>query len=175
MDKTMIGYAARVHKAIGSDAGQALVETAIAIPVLLVLLLGAAEFARIAYASIEVSNSANAAVDYGASSHAAATDWSVSGTTYSGGVVNAATADAANMTGVNALSVTSVTNSCACANSAYTPSSCTDNSTCSTNGTAMVETITVGTKATYDPLIYLPGFPKTIALQGYATRTVSNQ
>ncbi|HVZ85166.1 MAG TPA: TadE/TadG family type IV pilus assembly protein [Terracidiphilus sp.] len=157
------------------DRGQALIETALSIPLLLLLLLAAAEFARMAYAGIEVSNAAGAAAAYGASSHAAATDWSVSGSTYSGGVVNAATSDAANLTGVSGLTVTSITTSCSCANSSFTPTGCSDNTTCSSNNTAMVETITVKTQATYDPLIYYPGGPTSIVLHGQATQTVSNQ
>ncbi len=146
------------------EAGQALVETAIAIPLLFALLLGAAEFARFAYAAIEVSNAANAAVDYGASSHTAATD--------SVGIANAATTDAANLP---SLSVPSITTSCTCVDTTYTPSSCSDNTTCSKNGTAMIETVTVKTQTTYDPLIYVPGGPRTITLNGQASRTVSNQ
>ncbi|MDR3739536.1 MAG: TadE/TadG family type IV pilus assembly protein [Terracidiphilus sp.] len=154
------------------ESGQALVEMSIAIPLLFVLLLGAAEFARFAYAAIEVSNAANAAVDYAGSSPTAAADWSLSGSTYSGGIVTAATADAANLSG---MTVTSISSTCSCANSSYTPTSCTDNSTCTTNSTSMIQAITVKTQATYDPLIYVPGGPKTITLYGQATRTVSNQ
>lgn len=162
----------RVWRAVRGESGQALVETAIAIPLLFVLLLGAAEFARFAYAAIEVSNAANAAVEYGASSRSAATDWSVSGTTYSGGIVTAATADAANLSG---MSVTSISAACTCSDSTYTPTSCADNSTCTNNNTSMVQTITVKTQATYDPLIYVPGGPTTLTLYGQASRTVSNQ
>ena len=160
------------HAVDANDRGQALIETAFAIPLLLTLILGAAEFARFAYAAIEVSNAANAAVDYGASSHAAAGDWSLSGSTYSGGIVNAAVADAGNLSGLN---VTSISQSCSCSNSSFTPSSCSDNSTCESNNTSMVETLTVTTQATFDPLIYLPGIPRSIGLSGQATRTVGNQ
>ena len=154
------------------ERGQALMETAFAVPMLLALLLGAAEFARFAYAAIEVLNAANAAVDYGASSHVAASDWSLSGSTYSGGIVNAATSDAANLSG---LAVTSISQSCSCSDSTFTPSSCSDNSTCSSNNTSMVESITVRTQVTYDPLIHVPGGPRSMVLYGQATRTVTNQ
>ncbi|HWT67227.1 MAG TPA: TadE/TadG family type IV pilus assembly protein [Terracidiphilus sp.] len=154
------------------DSGQALVEVSIAVPLLFVLLLAAVEFARFAYAAIEVSNAANAAVDYAAGSHTAAADWSVSGSTYSGGVVTAATTDAANL---SSITVTSIANSCVCANTSYTPTSCSDNSTCSSNNTSMIEAITVKTQTTYDPGFYLPGMAQTITLYGQATRTVSNQ
>ena len=56
-----------------SEEGSALVELALSLPVLLIMLLGAAEFARLAYASIEVVNAAHAAAIYASSSHAAKT------------------------------------------------------------------------------------------------------
>jgi Flp pilus assembly protein TadG len=159
-------------KKLGGEQGQALIETAFAIPLLLALLVGAAEFARFAYAAIEVSNAANAAADYGSSSHAAAGDWTVSGSTYSGGIVNAATLDAANISG---LTVSSISQSCSCSDSTYTPTSCSDNSTCSSNNTSMVESITVKTQASFNPLIHLSGSSGAMVLYGQATRTVINQ
>ena len=58
-----------------SEAGQALVELALTLVFILIpLLIGAAEFARAAYAYIEVSNAARAAVAYGAQTHATALD-----------------------------------------------------------------------------------------------------
>lgn len=42
----------------GNEAGQALVELALAVPLLFMLLIGAVEFARVVYAAIEVSNAA---------------------------------------------------------------------------------------------------------------------
>ena len=48
------------------ESGGALVETALTMPLLVILVLGAVELARVAYAAIEVSNAARAAVSYGA-------------------------------------------------------------------------------------------------------------
>ena len=155
-----------------NQAGTALIESALSLPLFCLMLLGAAEFARLAYAAIEVANAARAGADYGGSSHGAASDWTQSGSTYSGGVVAAATNDAANLTGVT---VTNISLSCSCSNSSYTPSSCSDNTTCQNNNTAMVETITVNTQATYDPLIHYPGGPLSLTLKGEASETVSNQ
>ena len=45
-----------------SDTGTALVELGVAVPIFTMLLLGSAELARVAYASIEVTNAAKAAV-----------------------------------------------------------------------------------------------------------------
>jgi Flp pilus assembly protein TadG len=167
-----------------SETGQALIETALTLPLLCLILLGAVEFARAVYAAIEVSNAASAAVQYGASGHGPAGDWSVSGSTYSGGIVNAAVNDAANLTGSNAITVTSISTSCKCADpSAPAPTSCSDNKTCVNSNTAMVETLTVKTKATYHPLISYFGLgnsgfffgPNAFTLYGQASQVVSNQ
>ena len=57
-----------------SEEGSALVELALSVPLLLIMLLGAVEFARVAYASIEVANAAHSAAMYAASSSGASTD-----------------------------------------------------------------------------------------------------
>ena len=106
----------RSRVAGSSEEGSALVELALSMPVLLIMLLGAAEFARLAYASIEVVNAAHAAAMYASSSHAALSD--------SGGITNAAGTDGANMTGSNAISVTSVSTACSCSDTSVSPTSC---------------------------------------------------
>ena len=89
-----------------SEEGSALVELALSVPLLLVMLLGAVEFARVAYASIEVANAAHSAAMYAASSSGASTDRP--------GITNAAVADSPDMVGGNAVSVTSVSTACTC-------------------------------------------------------------
>jgi Flp pilus assembly protein TadG len=149
------------------EEGSALVELAVSLPLLSIMLLGAAEFARLAYASIEVANGAHAAVMYAASSLAASSD--------TGGITNAANSDASNLSGGSAISVTSVTTTCACADTTYTPTSCSDNSTCVNNNTSMVTAVTVQTQSTFSPLIHRPGAPTTYTLHGTSTQVVSNQ
>jgi len=56
------------------ESGQALVETALTAPILLLMLVGGVEFGRVAYAAIEVANSAKAAVQYGAQNPGTSTD-----------------------------------------------------------------------------------------------------
>lgn len=146
--------------------GSALVELALALPLLLLFVLGAAEFARLAYAAIEVSNAAHAAAVYASSSQSAVTD--------TPGISNAATADAGNLLGSNAVSVTSVTTACTCSNAIYTPSSCSDNQTCFQNNSAMITTVTVQTRATYSPLITIPGGALTFNLYGRSSQVVTN-
>jgi Flp pilus assembly protein TadG len=149
------------------EEGSALVELAISLPLLTLMLLGAAEFARLAYASIEVTNAAHAAALYAASGQAGLSD--------SGGITNAANTDSSDLVGGNAISVTSVTTACTCANTTYTPSSCSDNSTCNSNNTSMVTTVTVQTQSTFSPLIRIPGGALSFTLKGQSTEVVSNQ
>jgi len=155
------------RKAQSSEQGSALVELALSLPALCLMLLGAAEFARLAYGAIAVTNAAHSAALYAASSHAALGD--------SGGITNAAGTDTSNLTGGNAVSVTSVTTACTCSNSSYTPSSCSDNSTCFNNNAAMITAVTVNTQSTFAPMIRIPGSALNFTLHGTSTQVVSNQ
>jgi Flp pilus assembly protein TadG len=157
----------RSNPARSGEEGSALVELALSVPILSFMLLGATEFARVAYAGIEVNNAAHAAAVYASSSQAAATD--------STGITNAATSDSGNLTGGNAVSVTSVDRSCTCSNTSYTPTSCSDNSTCFDHNSAMITTVTVQTQATYSPIIRIPGSPTSFTLHGQSSQVVSNQ
>jgi Flp pilus assembly protein TadG len=157
------------------EEGSALVELGLVAPLLLLLVLGAAELGRVAWAAIEVTNAAHAGVQYGTASHKAATDFVNSSGTYSGGIVTAALADADSLGGSSTLSVTSISNACACANTTYTPTSCSDNSTCSSHNTTMEETLTVKTQATFYPLVRWPNGPTQVTLYGKAVQRVSNQ
>src|SRR5580700_4614278 len=88
-----------------AEDGQTLLEVALLTPLLLLLLVGIIEVGRFAYYSIEVTNAARAAVQYGAQSLADAKD--------TVGLQQAALRDAADVSGM------SVTSSalCACSDS----------------------------------------------------------
>ena len=131
--------------------GQALVETALVLPILVTILIGAAEMARVAYAAIEVANAAHAGAQYGAQN-----GYTASETT---GIATAASNDAANLTGMT----TTSSYSCVCSDG--TASTC-QTSDCSSSH--IEETLTVNTSVTYDPVIHLPGIPKTYTLKGQA-------
>ena len=167
MIPAFIPFRQRAKAKLSAEEGSALVELGISLPLLLVILLGGAEFARVAYASIEVVNSAHAAAVYAASGQSAVSD--------SGGITNAANSDAQNLAGTSGITVTSVTTSCTCADTTFAPSSCSDNSTCNSNNTSMVTAVTVQTQSTFSPLIHLPGSPSTFTLHGQSTEVVSNQ
>ncbi|MGC8548073.1 MAG: TadE/TadG family type IV pilus assembly protein [Acidobacteriaceae bacterium] len=140
---------------IHSTAGQALLEAALTLSVLSILLLGAAEFGRVAYAAIEVTRAAKAGVQYGDASTTTATDAT--------GIANAAANEAPDIAGLN----TSSSVSCSCANGGTSTCSNTD-----CPGSAIIVTLTVRTTATFDPGIHIPGLPATYTLHGLAVQQV---
>lgn len=137
------------------DSGTALVELAIAFPLFTTFLLGSAEIARVAYASIEVTNAAKAAVQYGAQTSATATD--------STGIKLAAASEAYNLSGLS----TTVSTSCICSDG--TASTCL-NTDCSSS--QIEQLLSVKTQVTIDPLIHAPGLPTSYTIQGGATQNV---
>jgi Flp pilus assembly protein TadG len=144
-----------------NDMGQALVELALMFPLFILLLLGAAEFGRLAYAAVEVTNAARAGVAYGAQSHITASDYAA--------MQLAATQDAANLTGVTA----TATNFCACSSAPSTAVSCTTVvASCSPAPQHALEYVKVNTSATVDPLFHYPGLPHTFTLTGQAIMRV---
>lgn len=167
MVRKFSGLRERLKPFRSAEEGSALVELALSLPMLCLMLLGAAEFARLAYTAIEVSNAAHAGALYAASSSSASSDTT--------GISNAATADSGDLGGSNAVSVVSATTACTCSNTAYTPTSCSDNQTCYTNNAAMITTVTVTTQATYQPLIRIPGGALSFTMQGQSSQVVSTK
>ena len=145
------------HMAKRDDSGQAFIELALSLSILIVLLTGAAEYGRLAYASIEVTNAARAGVAYGAQNHITASD--------NTGMQNAATNDGSNIAGLSA----TATHFCNCSNSLGTVSSCAPTA-CS--GARIIEFVQVNTTAAFDPLFYVPGLPRTYNLTGQAVMRV---
>lgn len=145
-----------------SEAGQALAEASLAAPFFVLLLLGAVDLARAAYAGIEVSNAAKAAVQYGAQNSATAANTAA--------IQSAAAADASSLGTLN----TTVS----------TAGICSDGSACTgTGGTCRstdcssshIETIlTVSASTTYHPMFPLPGRNDGITLRGEAVQKVLN-
>jgi hypothetical protein len=134
-----------------NDSAQALVETALVLPVLSILLIGATEFALVAYAAIEVSNAAKAGVQYGAQNGATASDTS--------GIATAASNDAANVTGLT----TTSSYSCICSDGSASTCQPTD-----CPNSHIEEILTVNTQTSYHPPIALPGFSGPYTLKGQA-------
>lgn len=140
------------------ESGQALVETAVSLGMLLIILIGAVEIGRIAYATIQVTNAAKAAVQYGAQNHNTAVDTT--------GMQTAAASEAPLLPNLNTAPSAPV---CTCANDG-TSVSCSDTTACPAS--TSIETITVQTSATFDPLFHIPGTPTTYTLTGQAVQQV---
>ena len=135
------------------DAGQALVESALVAPLLIALLIGAAELARFAYGAIEVANAARAGAQYGAQSGYTASD--------TAGIVNAAANDASNLTGLT------TTSSYTCACSDGSASTCAQTDCASSH---IEQTLTVNTQATITPVVHIPELPRSYTLKGKAVQ-----
>ena len=140
---------------IHNEQGGALAETALTLPMLAVLVFGAAELTRVAYTSLEVTSAAKAGVSYGAQTGGDSAD--LAGITY------AAQNDGANIPG---LTVTSTPSSYACSDGSALGTDL--NSSCTSSH--LEQTLTVNTQAVLDPLIYLPGLPRQYTIVGKASQ-----
>ena len=86
-----------------NQKGSSFIETALMVPLMLLMCCGAMDFARVIYTGVEVANAARAGVQYGALLPGRSGDMT--------GMTNAAVADAADLgTAVTA----TATNFCAC-------------------------------------------------------------
>jgi Flp pilus assembly protein TadG len=145
----------RLTERLRSDSGNALIELAIGMTVLTALILGAAEFGRIAYAAIEVNDAAHAGAAYGSANRTYAAD--------NANVTNAAKKDAPDVSGMTATAVYW----CQCSDGSASTCGATD-----CTGTRIIEYVTVNTSGTVDPLVYVPGLPKSYTLTGHAVMRV---
>ncbi len=135
--------------------GQAAVELAFSVPLLIVLLLVVVEAGRICLVAVSLSSAARAGVQYGAQSLT-----TVSDTT---GMQNAAKADAPNLTAM----IATGTYYCQCSDGSA--------STCLSTDCASSHRLTyvkVATSATYTPIVNWPGIPTTTTLTSQAIMRV---
>ena len=151
-------HRSRMFSRLGGDGGQALVELALTVPLLVTILIGAAEFARVAHAAIEVTNAAKAGAQYASHSRANAA------TSNQAQIRSAATNEASDIT----LGTPGITYTCSCSNGTACSSG-----NCATGH--VEQTVTVTTQTTFDPLIHLPGLPQTYTLHGSASQKVVDQ
>lgn len=135
--------------------GQALIETALAMPLLFLILLGIAEFSMASYAAIEVSSAASAGAQYGAQNPAYAYDLA--------GIRRAAQNDAGNLT----LGTTTATHSCICSNGAASTCQPTD---CAGSNPETI--LTVQTQMNFNPALVIPEFSSGFTLHGTAVQKV---
>lgn len=139
------------------ECGASLVELGLMLPFLGLLLLGVIDFGRAYYMQVEVSNAAYTGALYGTQNPTDTT-----------GMQNAATADAADISGMAA----TATYGCVCSQSTSTSSgvqNCSSPPTCSGSGNLLVNYVQVTTSATYKPMFPWPGIPSSISLAGSTT------
>jgi Flp pilus assembly protein TadG len=154
------------------DSGQALIELALSLPLLFLILLGAVELGRLAFAAIEVSNAAKAAAQY------ATYGGAYSATSASGfdeaGMLTAAQADAADLSSVSfASGYPIMTCRCSGAGTANCGGGNIPPSGCAPPASNVVVTVTVKTQTSFDPLIFIPGWTHgAITLYGWAQQQV---
>lgn len=150
----------RLRKAAASwraQTGNSLLEVALMMPIFTTIIVGAAEFTRLAYAEIEVTSAARAGAEYGAQTGATAADLT--------GIQNFAVASSPDVTTIQATAGTF----CTCSDG--TTITCADaGSTCNAR---IAEYIQVNTSATIDPLFHVPGLPTTYTLSGVAVQRVA--
>lgn len=146
------------------EAGQSLVELAIAMPLLIAMLFGAVELGTVTFEAIELTSAARAAVQYGAQTPITAAD--------SSGILSAAKQDAYDLStsGQTSNFTADVSSSCMCSNGTAA-SSCTLSSCPSSQ---LEQVLTVQTSANFTPLFHLPGLPTTFTLHGSAVQRVLN-
>jgi Flp pilus assembly protein TadG len=158
------------------NSGSAVVELALTAPLLMLIMIGAAELGRIAYYAIEVQTAARAGADYGAQNSVTAVD--------STDIEQAAVNDVPNITDLTA----TATNACVCetnyasgATPTYnstTPGSCTVsaitgcNAITSTSVESVVSYVVVNTQVTVKPMFHYPGIPSSFTLSGYSQMRV---
>ena len=160
MNKKRIGQRALIGTRKNGESGQSLIELAlVSIFIMVPLLIGAGEFARAAYAYIEVSNAARAAVQYGAQNGATALD--------TAGMLTAAKNDYAFDSNNLTLLTSSYTCTCSDTGSAAT---CTDATACT--GAHLEKTLTVQTHAVFNPGFYEPFLSQTFTINGIAVQKV---
>jgi Flp pilus assembly protein TadG len=134
--------------------GNSFIETALLLPLMLLICCGAMDFARVLYAGVEIASAARAGVQYGALTPGHSGDIS--------GMERAALADASDLGD----SVTaSATNFCACSAST---TSC--SSTCS--GETPDGYVSVTANYTFNTLVGYPGIPRSVVVSRTAKMRV---
>jgi Flp pilus assembly protein TadG len=135
--------------------GQSAVELALVVPVLLLLLLAAADFGRIFYMSIGVMDAARAGAQYGSQSVITAAD--------SPGMVAAAKKDGSNLANLSATA-----SQCTCASS-VTVTACPSSYCTNAPQATFVE---VDTQGLFQTLVSYPGIPSSTTLSSKAIMQV---
>jgi len=152
----------RVRRESSKEKGQAMIEFALLLPVLLVILLGIIEFGRAAFYAIEVADAARAGAQYGSQSLADAANVT--------NIMAAAQNNAQDMGGALTVSGNPIT-TCVCPGSGGVAGSC----AAALTGCYPLVYLTVTTSYTFTPLFNYPGLPASYNLTGSSTLPVQIQ
>lgn len=144
------------------ESGNALIELAFALPLFLVIILGTAEIANLAWASVQVNNAARAGAAYAAASRANAASPSM--------ILAAAQAEAPSL----AISLP-VPQACYCVTggSLGSPASGCTNTTLASCTPPSVIAVQVTVQAPVTPFVHYPGLPATYTVNAQATMGVT--
>ncbi len=163
---------------ISEESGQALIEVAISLPLLLTMLLGMAELGKLIYCGIEVTNSARAAAQYATMNGGAFSTTDSSGLDKQG-MLNAAQADSGAFVTIPATipssnpALPNPSYTCACSDgSASYSCNVKSNYPSGCSSSHLIVTVTVYTLGTFTPDIKIPGLPISYTLQGRAIEEV---
>lgn len=140
------------------DAGQAILELALIMPIFVLLIVGAAEFGHLAYAAIEVANAARAGCAYGSQTHITASD--------NADIQLAAIKDGSNISGLTA----TPSHFCACSTGGTI--ACSTALASCPSPARIIEYVQVNTAASVAPIFNYPGISKTFNLSGQAIMRV---
>jgi len=138
------------------ERGAALVELALASPILVVLIVGIVDFARIFYLGLQVTDAARAGAQYGSSPSIP----------FIAGTVQTKAQTASPQ---SAPTISAPTETCACVNDTTAPATLTSaacTSACANHRTVFV---TVTASKDFSPVMRFPGIPSTITI----SRTVT--
>jgi Flp pilus assembly protein TadG len=134
-----------------ADQASSLLEIAMAMPLLLVTLLGAVDLGRGYFLAMEIAGAANAGAEYGSQNPTDIT-----------GMKTAATVDATDVPNL----VASPTYGCECSDGTSFSASCASTPSCATN---VVYRVSVNVSAAYTPQFPWPGLPSSIPLSSTAS------
>ncbi|MGH7917026.1 MAG: TadE/TadG family type IV pilus assembly protein [Candidatus Binataceae bacterium] len=132
-------------------------ELALLLPLLLMLLLAAADFGRLFYLSIGLDSAARAGAQYGSRSVITAADIN--------GMENAATVDGSNIAGIKAMA-----SQCTCVTPAPAGIAACPGDYCRSDADATF--VKVSASAVFNTLVRYPGIPSSVALNGVAVMQV---
>jgi Flp pilus assembly protein TadG len=135
--------------------GQAAVELAVAVPVLVLLLLAGVDYGRVFYMSIGVNNAARAGAQYGSQTVITAADAT--------GMIAAAKSDASNLS-----TLTATASQCTCVSST-TVAACPSGYCTNAPQATFVE---VDTQGVFHTIVNYPGIPSSTTISGKAIMQV---